>query len=353
MAFNNFMELLTYAKEKECSDIHITVGTNLAIRQYGTLEIIPDAPTAQESKNMIYSILQEQRQVDALDNGEDLDVGVMLSDGTRIRANIYHQRNNLAAAIRILNQNIPTFSELGLPEDTMRTLSEFPRGLVLVTGPTGSGKSTTLASMVNYINKSTAKHIITIEDPIEYVYPHNRAMIHQREVGKDAKSFAGALRSALREDPDIILVGEMRDYETISAAIMAAETGHLVLSTLHTTSAAQTVERIIDACPMEGQNQIRAQFANSIRGVISQQLVPNIDGNGRQIATEIMMGNAAIGNLIRECKTIQIPSAIQSGRREGMHTLNDDLLLLVRTGKISRDEALKVSNDYGSLEKLL
>ena len=194
---------------------------------------------------------------------------------------------------------------------------------------------------------------MTIEDPIEYVYPHKRAMIHQREVGKDTKNFLGALRSALREDPDIILVGEMRDHETIAAAIQAAETGHLVLSTLHTTSAAQTVERIIDACPIEGQNQIRAQFANCIRGVISQQLMPSADGMGRQIATEIMIGNTAIANLIRDNKTIQIPSTLQSGRREGMHTLNDDLLSLVRRGRVTREEALKVSNDPLGLDKLL
>lgn len=351
--FTEFMELLTYAKERECSDIHITVGTNLAIRRFGTLEIIPECPPADVSRQMIYSILQEQKQVDALNEGEDLDVGVMLSDGTRIRANIYHQRNNLAASIRILQTSIPSFEDLGLPVETMKTLAEYPRGLVLVTGPTGSGKTTTLASMVEYINMTTSKHIMTIEDPIEYVYPHKRAMIHQREVGKDTKNFLGALRSALREDPDIILVGEMRDHETIAAAIQAAETGHLVLSTLHTTSAAQTVERIIDACPIEGQNQIRAQFANCIRGVISQQLMPSADGMGRQIATEIMIGNTAIANLIRDNKTIQIPSTLQSGRREGMHTLNDDLLSLVRRGRVTREEALKVSNDPLGLDKLL
>ena len=241
---------------------------------------------------------------------------------------------------------------LRLP-DVVRELSEMPRGLVLVTGPTGSGKSTTLASMVDHINKTTSRHILTIEDPIEYVYPHNRAMIHQREVGKDVSSFASALRSALREDPDIILVGEMRDFETISAAISAAETGHLVLSTLHTTSAAQTVERIIDACPIDGQAQIRSQFANVIRGVITQQLLPLADGSGRVIATEIMIANVAISNLIRENKTIQIPSMLQSGRKEGMHSLNDDLIALVNDGKVTRDEALKVSSDPASLEKVL
>ena len=346
----NFEELVEYAKQNKCSDIHITVGTNLAIRRYGTLEILEPSPTAEESRNMIFSFL-DQEQVERVSRGEDLDVGCMLWDGTRIRANIYHQRNNLAASIRLLNQYIPTFEELGLPP-VVRDLAEMPRGLVLVTGPTGSGKSTTLASMVDYINKTTSRHIMTIEDPIEYVYPHNKAMIHQREVGKDVTSFATALRSALREDPDIILVGEMRDFETISAAITAAETGHLVLSTLHTTSAAQTVERIIDATPLDGQDQIRTQFSNVIRGVVTQTLLPAADGNGRVVATEIMVANAAIGNLIREKKTIQIPSSIQGGRAQGMHLLNDDLASLVHREKITKEEAMKVSNDPASLDKM-
>ena len=344
-------QLLTYAVRTDCSDVHITAGTNLAIRRYGVLSILADCPTAEESTSMIYELL-DMKQIERVNSGEDLDIGVMLPDGTRIRANIYHQRNNLAASIRILQQIIPSFEELGLPS-VVKDLAEMPRGLVLVTGPTGSGKSTTLASMVDYINKNHARHVMTIEDPIEYVYPHNQAMIHQREVGKDAKSFASALRSALREDPDVILVGEMRDYETISAAVAAAETGHLVLSTLHTTSAAQTVERIIDACPLEGQNQMRSQFANVIRGVITQQLIPTADGEGRVIATEVMIANFAISNLIRENKTIQIPSLLQSGRREGMHTLNDDLVRLVQDDKITRDTALKVSDDPGSLEKMI
>ena len=344
-------QLLTYAVRTDCSDVHITAGTNLAIRRYGVLSILADCPTAEESTSMIYELL-DMKQIERVNSGEDLDIGVMLPDGTRIRANIYHQRNNLAASIRILQQVIPSFEELGLPS-VVKDLAEMPRGLVLVTGPTGSGKSTTLASMVDYINKNHARHVMTIEDPIEYVYPHNQAMIHQREVGKDAKSFASALRSALREDPDVILVGEMRDYETISAAVAAAETGHLVLSTLHTTSAAQTVERIIDACPLEGQNQMRSQFANVIRGVIPQQLIPTANGAGRVIATEVMIANFAISNLIRENKTIQIPSLLQSGRREGMHTLNDDLVRLVQDDKITRDAALKVSDDPGSLEKMI
>ena len=194
---------------------------------------------------------------------------------------------------------------------------------------------------------------MTIEDPIEYVYPHNKAMIHQRELGKDVNSFAGALRSALREDPDIILVGEMRDYETISAAISAAETGHLVLATLHTTSAAQTVERIIDACPLEGQNQLRSQISNVLKGVVTQHLLPLANGTGRIVATEVMVANAAISNLIRENKTLQIPNAIQAGKKEGMHTLNDSLVELVHAYKITREDALSVSNNPASIENLI
>jgi len=346
----DFKELVEYAKKSDCSDIHITVGTNVAIRRYGTLEILEPAPSAEESRNMIFSILN-QEQVEKVSGGSDLDVGVMLWDGTRIRANVYHQRNNLACSIRILNQTVPSFDELGLPP-VCKELAEMPRGLVLVTGPTGSGKSTTLASMVEYINKTTARHILTIEDPIEYVYPHDKAMIHQREVGRDVTSFATALRSAMREDPDIILVGEMRDFETISAAITAAETGHLVLSTLHTTSAAQTVERIIDATPLDGQDQIRTQFSNVIRGVITQTLIPTADSDGRCCATEIMLGTPAIANLIRDKKTIQIPSLIQAGRNLGMHLLNDDLASLVGRGRITREDAMWVSNDPSALEKM-
>ncbi len=343
--------VIDWALNESCSDIHITVGTNMAVRKFGTLQIMPWEVTPKECEAMIYSIL-DSKQEEYVKDGNDLDLGYMYPDGIRIRANIYHQRNNLAASIRLLRQSIPTFEELGLPP-VVKSLAELPRGLVLVTGPTGCGKSTTLASMVDYINRNTPRHIMTIEDPIEYIYPHNMAMIHQREVGKDVNGFATALRSALREDPDIILVGEMRDYETISAAISAAETGHLVLSTLHTTSAAQTVERIIDACPLEGQNQLRSQIVNVLKGVITQQLIPLKNGTGRVIATEVMVANPAICNLIRENKTIQIPSLIQSGKKEGMHSLNDSLVDLVRKNKINREDALSVSNNPGTIETLI
>ena len=344
-----FEELMDYAIENDCSDVHITVGTNLAVRRYGTLIILPDCPTAQESLDMIYTILSPS-EIERVEAGEDLDIGVMIDNEVRIRANIYHQRNNLAASIRLLMAQIPEFDQLGLPS-VIKDLAVQPNGLLLVTGPTGSGKTTTMAAVVDFINKTEPKHVITVEDPIEYVYPHNMAMIHQRELHRDTKSYADALHSSLREDPDIILVGEMRDFETIQAAISAAETGHLVLSTLHTMSAAQTIDRIIDSSPADQQNAIRSQFAACLRGVISQQLLPTKDGNGRVLTTEVMVGSNAITNLIREDKIVMIPGSIRAGRNEGMHTLNDDLTRLFHDGLISRKTAMMASYDPQELEK--
>ena len=282
-----FEELMDYAISHDCSDVHITQGTNLAVRRYGMLHILDERPTSEEAQEMIYAILSTD-EIKRVESGEDVDVGRMIDNGVRIRANVYHQRNNLACSIRLLMAEIPEFEALGLPE-VLKTLATANNGIILVTGPTGSGKTTTLSAIVDFINKNEAKHVITIEDPIEYIYPHNRAMIHQREIGRDVESFSYALNSALREDPDIILVGEMRDFATISAAITAAETGHLVLSTLHTQSAAQTINRIIDGSPIDLQATIRSQFAACIRGVISQQLLPTADGNGRVLTHEIMI----------------------------------------------------------------
>lgn len=343
-----FEELIDHARREEASDIHITVGTAIALRRFGKLEIMKPAPTAEESTRLIYSALTEEQKAD-VEDGKDLDFAIMLKDGTRLRANIYHQRNNIAATYRILRSKIPTFQELDIP-DAVRKLVNEPRGLVLITGPTGSGKTTTLASMIDYVNQKQAKHVMTIEDPIEYVYYHAKSMIHQREVGRDVDSFATALRSSLREDPDIILVGEMRDYETISAAITAAETGHLVLSTLHTTSAAQTIERIIDAYPAHGQSQARTQLANVLRGIVTQQLVPLEDGTGMAIATEILINTDAISNQIRENKTHQIISSMQAGAALGMHTLNADLKRLIRERKITEDVAKKYCSNIKDFE---
>lgn len=344
----NFYELIEDAKVQGCSDVHITVGTSIAYRRYGKLEMLSPAPTAEESSAMILESLNEDQRQKVL-AGEDLDFAMMIGGTTRLRANIYHQRNNLAATYRILRDKIPTFDELDIPEAVRKLINE-PRGLVLITGPTGSGKTTTLASMIDYVNKKQAKHVMTIEDPIEYVYYHAKSMIHQREVGRDVDSFAKALRSSLREDPDIILVGEMRDFETISAAMTAAETGHLVLSTLHTTSAPQTIERIIDAYPPHGQAQARTQLANILKGIVTQQLVPLDDGTGMAIATEILINTDAIANQIRENKTHQIMSSLQGGKIQGMHTMNSDLKRLVREHKISNSTALKYCSNVRDYE---
>lgn len=343
-----FKELIARAKREEASDVHITVGTATAFRRFGKLEMIEPVPTAQEATELIFSELTED-QIDRVKCGEDLDFAIMMEDGTRLRANIYHQRNNIAATYRILRNRIPTFRELNIP-DAVRNLIKEPRGLILITGPTGSGKTTTLAAMIDYVNQKQAKHVMTIEDPIEYVYYHAKSMIHQREVGRDVDSFAKALRSSLREDPDIILVGEMRDYETISAAITAAETGHLVLSTLHTTSASQTIERIIDAYPAHGQSQARTQLANVLCGIVTQQLVPRQDDTGMEIATEVLINTEAIANQIRENKTHQIDSSIQAGGALGMHTLNADLKRLVREDKITEEMAKKYCSNVKDYE---
>ena len=261
-------KIIMAAREANASDIHITKGLYLLYRVKGTLVHAPMQPTPEETEEMLYGLLDEG-QKKRLDEGYDIDFAIQTEDGNRQRVNVFRTQKRIAATIRLLNSYIPTLEELNLP-DQLYKLAQEPRGLILVTGPTGSGKSTTLASMIEYINQTKSTHIITIEDPIEYTYVGKKALIHQRETGQDVISFASALRSALREDPDIILVGEMRDYETISAALTAAETGHLVLSTLHTTGAAQTIDRVIDACPGGSQNQIRTQLSSVIKGVITQ-----------------------------------------------------------------------------------
>lgn len=317
-------ELTALARNSKASDIHISEGLPLMFRIDGHLAEAPVQLSAAETRSLILSLMDEAHREAITSERIDADFALVAPDGTRSRVNVFYQQGRAAATLRLLNDSIPTLEELAMPP-VLTKLADEPRGLILVTGPTGSGKSTTLAAMIDHINKTRSDHIITIEDPIEYVYQGRCSLIHQREVGADVRSFASALRSALREDPDVILVGEMRDYETISAAVTAAETGHLVMSTLHTIGAAQTIDRIIDVCPAGAQNQIRGQLAAVLRGVITQQLLPLAVGKGRCAATEILVGTDAVANLIREGKCYQIPSILQSGAALGMHSLNADL----------------------------
>ena len=334
-------ELTALARQMKASDIHISQGLPLMFRIDGVLVEAPVQYDADATRALIESMLDEAHR-EALDlHRLDADFAIAAPDGTRSRVNVFYQQGKISATLRLLNDEIPTMEQLGLPP-VLKKLADEPRGLILVTG---SGKSTTLASMIDYINQNRSDHILTIEDPIEYVYKSKKALIHQREVGSDVTGFAAALRSALREDPDVILVGEMRDYETISAAVTAAETGHLVMSTLHTIGAAQTIDRIIDVCPPGAQSQIRGQLSTVLRGVITQQLLPLV------CATEILVGSDAVCNLIRENKCFQIPSVLQSGAALGMHSLNGDLARLVDCGKITREAALRCSTDKKDLEQ--
>ncbi|MDR0500069.1 MAG: type IV pilus twitching motility protein PilT [Coriobacteriales bacterium] len=343
--------LLNYARENDCSDIHITSTQAPTFRRLGQLFVGPFLATREDSRSLILSLLNEAQRED-LTLGNDLDFAFEDTDGLRYRVNVYRQRGELASAIRVLRNDIPTLTSLMLP-DVIRSLAEEPSGIVLVTGPTGSGKSTTLAAMIDYINTSRKVHIITIEDPIEYSHSNKNCLVHQRELHRDVSSFANALRSAMREDPDVILVGEMRDFETISAAVTAAETGHLVFSTLHTTGAAQTLDRIVDVYPSQSQDMIRAQLAGVLRGVITQTLVPLADGTSRVVATEILIGTDAVLNLIREGKYHQLATTMQSSGAAGMHTLAADLARLVSQGRITANVALCAVSNRSELEQYL
>lgn len=343
--------IIRKAREKKASDIHLSEGMPIWYRVNGRLIQSDLEMEKQEMERMLTALLSD-RQRELFEAGKDADFALRTSDGFRQRVNIFRQQKKIAATIRLLNARIPTIEELKMPQ-VLSKMAEEPRGLILVTGPTGSGKSTTLAAMIEQMNQRSDRHIITIEDPIEYVYENKKSLIHQREVGEDVESFAGAIRSALREDPDVILVGEMRDYETIQAALLAAETGHLVLSTLHTTGAAQTVERIIDACPVSGQSQVRIQLAGTLKGIISQCLIPCEGGMPRIAATELLTGTDAILNLIREGKTHQIASIMQASGSASMHTLNMDLARLVKTGYISKENAFAYTNNRAEMEQYL
>ena len=345
-----FEEFIMEARALGASDIHLTVGAPTVVRVNGDLQKFGDFSDMVVNRTIRSILSAEQEKL--LTEGNDIDFCFELSNGARQRVNVFRQSGRLACCIRLLNDKIPTLEELKMPS-VITELAQKKRGLILVTGPTGSGKSTTLSAIIDYINKNRACHVITVEDPVEYRYTQDKATIHQREIGRDVDSFSAALRSALREDPDVILVGEMRDYETISLAMTAAETGHLVFGTLHTSSAAQTIDRIIDACPPHAQEQTRAQLANMFQGVIAQNLVPTADGKGRVAALEILVGTDAVKNLIRTNKIPQIESTMQSGGRLGMCTLNDTLAKYYKRGIISYASALEYSTDKTEMEKIL
>lgn len=343
-----FEEFIMQARSLGASDIHLTVGAPTVIRVNGELHRFTELSDQVVHRTIVSILSAEQEKL--LSEGKDIDFSFELKNGARQRVNVFHQSGRLACSIRLLNADIPTLTQLGMP-NVLLDLAKKRRGLVLVTGPTGAGKSTTLAALIQYINETRACHIITIEDPIEYRYTQDKATIHQREIGRDVPSFEYALRSALREDPDVILIGEMRDYETISLAMTAAETGHLVFGTLHTSSAAQTIDRIIDVCPSNAQEQVRTQLANMIQGIIAQTLVPAADGKSRCAAVEIMLGTDAIKNLIRSNKIAQMETTMQGGTMQGMQTLIEGLSRLYKSGKITYQTALEYSNNPVEMEK--
>jgi len=346
-------DLLTIMIERGASDLHITTGTPPQIRLHGKLTPLTqfERLTPQDTQRLAYSVLNEgQKQKFEEDNELDLSFGIQ--GLARFRCNVYRQRGAVAAAIRVIPIKIRSFDELGLPP-VVEQLADRPKGLILVTGPTGSGKSTTLAAMVDKINSERTEHIMTIEDPIEFVHHHKKCLVNQREVFSDTHSFKNALKYILRQDPDVVLVGEMRDLETISAALTIAETGHLTLGTLHTNSCAQTINRVIDVFPTTQQSQVRAQLSLVLEGVLSQQLIPTTDGRGRVMSLEIMVTTPAVRNLIREEKIHQIYSSMQAGQKFGMQTMNQSLFELVQKRKITREEALNRSMLPEELSQLL
>lgn len=338
---------------QSASDLHLTVNSPPMLRINGSLCAAGDSgPWSREKvRNAILSILNES-QLETFEQELELDFAYTISDQARFRVNIYQQRGSMGGAFRIIPTELKQLKELGIPE-SVGNFAKLARGLVLVTGPTGSGKSTTLAALVDLVNSTRADHIVTVEDPIEFLHSHKMSIVNQREVGADTHSFAAALKHVLRQDPDVILIGELRDLETISIALTAAETGHLVFATLHTQGAAQTIDRIIDVFPPHQQGQVRTQLAATLQGVVCQQLVRRADGAGRVVATEILVVTPAISNLIREGKSYQIVSMIQAGRGLGMHTLDQHLADLVKAGTITYEAAMEKVHDGDGLDQLL
>jgi twitching motility protein PilT len=344
--------LLEEVIKRKASDLHLQVSLPPMLRVDGSLTPVPNAAklTEETLEKLIFTLLDEdQKQI--LLRDKEFDFSFAFGDLGRFRVNAFHERGNLAAAMRLIPNDIRTIEELNLPP-IVGKFAEYPRGLVLVTGPAGSGKSTTLAALVDRINTDQARHIITIEDPIEYTHQSKKSVIVQREVHYDTYSFAAALRSALREDPDVVLIGEMRDLETIASAITIAETGHLVLATLHTNSAAQSIDRMVDVFPPHQQPQVRAQLGNILMAVCSQRLVPSLKG-GRIVAAEILIATPAVRNIIREGKNYQLDAVIQTGSEYGMQSMDTTLANLVHTGAISYDEARNMAVDPQQLDRLM
>jgi twitching motility protein PilT len=346
-------ELLEIVLERGASDLHITAGAPPTIRLHGDLIRLVDYPilSPRTLQGMIYAILP-QKMRERLEGELELDMSYALPGKARFRVNVYYQRDSIGAAFRLIPYEIKTVERLGLPS-VVADLARYPRGFVVVTGPTGSGKSTSLAGMVDIVNRERSAHIMTVEDPIEFLHKHQQCIVNQREVGADTHSFAQALKHVLRQDPDVILVGEMRDLETISTAITAAETGHLVFATLHTQDAPQTIDRIIDVFPPHQQQQVRVQLATTLQGVVTQQLLQTADGRSRAVACEVLICTPAVRNLIREGKVHQIYSIMQAGGRFGMQTMDQALATLVKEGKISQQLAYERSHDPEELNRLI
>jgi twitching motility protein PilT len=346
-------ELLEIVIDRKASDLHLTVGTPPVIRMHGDLERLDQYPvlTQQGLRAMIYAILPQRRR-EQFEQDLELDMSYSLPGRGRFRVNVYFQRDSIGAAFRLIPHEILSIESLGLPL-VVGELARYPRGFICVTGPTGSGKSTTLASLVDIVNSERKCHIMTVEDPIEFLHHHRTAMVNQREVGTDTRGFAQALKHVLRQDPDVILVGEMRDLETIQTAITAAETGHLVFATLHTQDAPQTIDRIIDVFPSHQQQQVRVQLSTTLQGIVTQQLLQTADGLGRVVASEVLIATSAVRNLIREGKVHQIYSVMQAGGRFGMQTMDASLAQLVRAGKITPRLAADRSHDPEELARLL
>jgi twitching motility protein PilT len=349
----DFADILLEVISLNASDLHLTAGAHPMVREKGRLRPLEHYPVLnpQDTREVVYSILNNDQRK-RLETDWQIDLSYSVPGKARFRVNAYFQRAAIGAVLRTIPQDIPRIEDLGVPP-VLLDMTRKPRGFVLVTGPTGSGKSTTLAAMVDRINEERHEHIMTVEDPIEFLHRHKNCVVNQRELGTDAHSFSDALKAALRQDPDVILVGEMRDLETMETALTAAETGHLVFATLHTQDTSQTVDRIVDAFPTAQQSQVRVQLAMALQGIVTQQLLPTADGKGRVVACEVLIPTPAVRNLIREGKTHQIYSALQTGGQHGMQTMDAALVELVNRNKITREFAIKRSGTPEELKRLL